>query len=99
MEAATGLTFYEEILSKGIEQGLERGREQGLEQGREQGLEQGHREAALQHLQRVLAHRFGAEAPSLSESLSRYDLPTLERLLDAALDAASVDDFQSELPE
>ena len=86
MEAATGLTFYEEILSKGIEQGLERG------------IELGHREAAIQHLQRVLAHRFGAEAQTLAADLTRFDLPTLERLLDAALDAASIDDFRAELP-
>ena len=89
MEAATRLTFYEEILSKGIEQ--------GLEQGLERGIEQGHREAALQHLQRVLTHRFGVETQSLSAVLSRYDLPTLERLLDAALDAASIDTFRAEL--
>jgi len=90
MEAPTGLTVYEEILSKGIEQGLERGLERGIELG--------HREAALRHLLRVLAHRFGIETQSLLAVLSRYDLATLERLLDAALDAVSIDTFRTELP-
>jgi predicted transposase YdaD len=86
MEAATRLTFYEEILSEGIEQGLEQGREQG------------HHEAALEILQRVLGHRFGAEAQTLAADLKRYDLPTLERLLDAALDAVTLGDFRAGLP-
>lgn len=86
MEAETRLTFYEEILSEGIEQGLEQGREQG------------HHEAALEMLQRVLSHRFGAEAQSLAADLARYDVPTLERLLDAALDAVTLGDFRAGLP-
>ena len=86
MEAETRLTFYEEILSEGIEQGLEQGREQG------------HHEAALKILQRVLGHRFGAEAQSLAADLTRYDVPTLDLLLDAALDSVTLGDFRAGLP-
>ena len=82
MEAETRLTFYEEILSEGIEQGRE----------------QGHQEAALEMVQRVLVHRFGAEAQTLAADLKRFDVPTLERLLDAALDAVSLADFRAGLP-
>lgn len=77
MEAETRMTFYEEILSEGIERG--------------------HHEAALEMLQRVLAHRFGAEAQTLAADLTRFDVPTLEILLDAALDAATLADFRAEL--
>ena len=94
MEAETRLTFYEEILSEGIERGIE----QGIEQGLERGIELGHREAAIQHLQRVLVHRFGAEAQTLAADLARYDVPTLERLLDEALDAVTLADFRAGLP-
>lgn len=78
MEAETRMTFYEEILSEGIERG--------------------HHEAALEMLQRVLAHRFGAEAQTLAADLTCFDVPTLERLLDAALDAVTLADFRAEMP-
>lgn len=82
MGAATGLTFYEEILREGVEQGLEHG----------------HREAALQHLQRILRRRFGPAADDLAPLLVERDRATLELLLDEAVDAPNLAAFRAALP-
>ena len=91
MGRATGMTFYEEILLEG--------REQGLALGLSQGEERGHREAALRHLQRILRRRFGPAAEALDERLSGYDRETLEQLLDEAIDAVSLAAFEARLPD
>lgn len=90
MGAATGLTFYEEILREGVEQGLER----GVAVGREHG----HRDAALQHLQRILRRRFGPAADDLAPLLVERDRATLELLLDEAVDVPSLAAFRARLP-
>ena len=95
MGRATGMTFYEEILLEGREQGLA----QGLSQGLSQGAERGHLEAALRHLQRILRRRFGPAAEALDERLSGYDRETLELLLDEAIDAATLAAFETRLPK
>lgn len=86
MGRATGMTFYEEILLEGREQGLAEGEERG------------HREAALRHLQRILRRRFGPAADALADRLSGYDRATLEQLLDEAIDAGSLAAFEGRLP-
>lgn len=92
METATGMTFYEEILSEGIAQGLARGVEQGLTQGAERG-----RQTARRMVQRVLEHRFGLDAAALATDLAPLDLDALERLLDVAEDAADLAVFRQAL--
>lgn len=81
MDTATRMTFYEEILSEGIEQGRA----------------QGDRRTAQRFILRVLTRRFGAQAHTLGSVLSDLDLDTLERLFDQAEDASSLDAFRAAL--
>lgn len=78
--------WYQEI--------LEEGRVQGLREGLEQGLEQARRD----DLRRVLAHRFGELPARVEEALEGLDLAQLERLFDAALEVATLEEFQTYLP-
>jgi len=64
---------------KGLRAGLKRGLKRGLEQGREE---------ALRHaVSRILTRRFKKVPPSVDQKLARADAATLERWLDAAVEA------------
>ncbi len=83
MQTVTGMTFYEEILTKGIEQG----REEGVARARR---------TATRFLLRSLTRRFGVDAASaIAPSLDDIDLDALERLLDVAEEAASLEAFSA----
>lgn len=91
MQTVTGMTFYEEILTKGIEQGIEQGREEGLEEGVARA-----RRTATRFLLRSLTRRFGVDtAAVIAPLLEGLDLDALERLLDIAEEAAGLDAFSS----
>lgn len=84
--------------ARGLAKGLEQGRELGLEQGRELGLELGRElerdairrnQAAILH--RLLTRRFGALPPGYDARLSTAPLDTLNRWLDNAIDAPTLD--------
>jgi hypothetical protein len=65
-----------------------------IERGFEQGLAKGKREDVL----KVLTKRFGAVPPAWSEQLQHVtDVERLDALLDAALAAASLDEFEQAL--
>lgn len=83
MQTVTGMTFYEEILTKGIEQG----REEGVARARR---------TATRFLLRSLTRRFGVDAAAaIAPSLEGLDLDALERLLDVAEEAASMEAFSA----
>lgn len=87
MQTVTGMTFYEEILTKGIEQGREQGREEGVARARR---------TATRFLLRSLTRRFGVDAAAaIAPSLDDLDLDALERLLDVAEEAASLEAFSA----
>lgn len=69
-----------------------------LEEGLERGLEQGRREGAWRQLVRVLEHRFGSVPPAVQMQLRRLDDVQLEALVDAALDAGTLEEFVQHLP-
>jgi flagellar biosynthesis/type III secretory pathway protein FliH len=75
----------------GMERGLEQGLERGLEQGLERGLERGHREATSASLVRFGTRLLGAPPAEVQRRLHAADVATLERALDAVLDATSWD--------
>ena len=78
-------------LERGIVIGMERGLERGLEQGLERGLERGHREATSASLVRFGTRLLGAPPAEVQRRLQAADVATLERALDAVLDATSWD--------
>jgi len=60
----------------------------------EEGREQGRREDVLHFLE----YRFGEVPAEIGDALGGLDLEQLDRLLDAALKAATLDEFRSHLP-
>jgi predicted transposase YdaD len=77
-------------LKAGREAGLEAGREAGREEGREEGL----RQAAL----RRIAHRFGIVPEDVRQQLRTIvEMERLNRVLDAAYDAADLEAFRRQL--
>ena len=79
----------EEGLERGLEQGMERGLERGLEQGLEQGLER----QAQKSVVSVLQKKGSLSEEQLVVIQNQKDVDQLERWLDMALDADSVDAF------
>jgi len=82
-------TFIEEWL----DERLEEGRQQGLRQGLEQGLEQAH----LADLLRILLWRFGKLPVTVEEQLKSLTTEQLDSLLNEALKAPNLDEFQAVL--
>jgi hypothetical protein len=85
----------EKGLEQGLEQGLEKGLEKGLEQGRELGRQLGRQEGLLdtkrETLQLILHKRFGALSAQHLAAIDRASLNQLNALIEAALDADSID--------
>lgn len=79
-------------LEKGLEEGLEKGMKRGLEQGLEQGLGRGLEQA----LKRVLLARFGACPSDLEARLSCLPPEKRESLIERAVLADSLEEFQTE---
>ncbi len=112
------LTWAEELLAEGREQGEALGREQGREQGealgREQGREQGEAlgreqgetlglergvlEARREDIVRILEMRFGSVPIDIRNVLAGNDKLALDRSFEAALRAATLDEFGAALP-
>ena len=94
---ATELTWADRILLRGREQG----RQEGMEQGRQEGMEQGRQEGlrlARQALRGVLTKQFGSVPSSISAQLDQIEDPQrLERLLNSAFLAASLEEFRQTL--
>jgi predicted transposase YdaD len=86
-------------LEKGRQSGLEEGRQSGLEEGRQSGLEEGERESLRHTVERIALLRFGVLPPSLLARLQLLDTRTLERLVDAAVQASSADEFLANIPQ
>ncbi len=86
-------TFIDDWIEEGVQRGVERGMEKGLRQG----LQQGVRLARLETLVQILTHRFGSLPSKVRAQLSDLDAVQLERLIDAALDADSLSDFEETL--
>ena len=99
-----------DILQKGIAQGLEQGISQGLEQGISKGLElgisqglaQGINQGKVMAYQEIildnLGNRFGKIAASLQEAILKIsDLPMLAELAGASLRVKNPDEFEKML--
>ena len=97
------ITLFEELalkegLEKGIQQGLEIGLEKGLEKGLVEGLEKGILQTAREAILDVLDTRFGPVPDSVRERINALGSePTLKRLLRRAVQASSLEEFQSAL--
>jgi predicted transposase YdaD len=91
--------WYRDILERGRLEGVEEGRLSGLEEGRLSGLEEGERESLCHTVERILHLRFGVQAHTLPTRLQSFDTRTLERLVDAAVQVSSADEFLAHLPQ
>ncbi len=91
--------IYQEILTKGIQQGLEKGLQKGLEKGLQKGLEQGRERELRRSILHVLERRFGIIQPQsdLPDALDEIGLPQLETLFDDALTAPEIAAFMLRL--
>jgi flagellar biosynthesis/type III secretory pathway protein FliH len=72
--------------------------QQGLEQGLQQGLEQGLQQGARRQLLRLLTTRFGSIPEDVETRLQSLDLNQLEELLEVALTAEAIAQFENHLP-
>ncbi len=86
--------WLEEKLQEGFQQGLQQGLQQGMQQGRLQGMQQGVQQGMQRGLSQLLQRRFGELPHALEIRLTELPTATLQDLLDAALDAPSLDAFQ-----
>jgi hypothetical protein len=85
------ITLFEELALK---EGLEKGIQKGLVEGLEKGILQTAREAILD----VLDTRFGQVPESVRERINALGSePTLKSLLRRAVQASSLEEFQSTL--
>ncbi len=83
--------FERRAIARGEAKGLERGIKKGLQQGLQQGLEQGRRLALLATLERLLGRRFGTIPDAVRARLKDAPIAELERLIEAILDAPSLE--------
>ncbi|MCX7993480.1 MAG: hypothetical protein N2651_07395, partial [Fimbriimonadales bacterium] len=84
--------FERRMIEQGLQQGLQQGRQQGLQQGLERGIENS--------IMRILLRRFGAEAERVRASVEAIEsIETLEQLLDAAIDAPTLEVFSEKLEQ
>ena len=73
-------------------------RQKGIEQGVQQGIEQGVEQARRQDILRTLRRRFGDVPDPVGEQITRISDPDrLAALLDAAMDAQTLDEFSGVL--
>jgi len=68
-----------------------------LTAGREEGREEGEFNALARTIIQILQRRFGDVPPTLSNTLQQSTLARLNELVNAALDAATLDEFQAQL--
>jgi flagellar biosynthesis/type III secretory pathway protein FliH len=81
-------------IEQGVQQGIEQGVQRGIEQGVRQGIEQGVEQARRQDILRTLRRRFGDVPDPVGDQITRISDPDwLAALLDAAVDAQTLDDF------
>jgi hypothetical protein len=81
---------------KGLAEGKEQGLAEGKAEGRVEGMAEGKAEGKADALLRLLAKRFGAVPDEVSAAVrAGADAARLDRLLDDALDAASLDQFRA----
>ncbi|MEM8961043.1 MAG: DUF4351 domain-containing protein [Acidobacteriota bacterium] len=83
------LTWSEELIAKGNEQGLARGREQGLARGREQGQRTERRRIALSLLER----RFGPLTARVRNEVEKHDAEQLDALIHGVISAETLADL------
>lgn len=69
----------------------------GIEQGVQQGLQQGQQQGQAELVLRLLTRRFGALPPRLAERVRSVPSAQMPDLLDAALDAGSLDEVAAAL--
>ena len=87
------IDFSIPIREEGIRIGIEKGIEKGIHQGIEKGLEKG----TFSVLVKLLERRLGALSPELLGRLEKAGLPTLNRLVDLALEVESVEEVEAVL--
>jgi predicted transposase YdaD len=80
-------TLADSFIDEGREEGLKRGRAEGREEGREEGIALGRADA----LRRIVERRFGAVPDDFAARIESADHATVDRWLDRAIDAASVE--------
>ena len=88
--------WYNQILAEGRELGLEEGRKEARQKAIEmerKAIEM-ERQASERHLLQVLTHRFGEMPEEVLANLRTLGTSSLESLLNVALSAASLDEFQ-----
>jgi hypothetical protein len=84
----------EQGVQQGVQQGIEQGVQQGIEQGVQQGIEQGIEQGVRQAILRTLRRRFADVPDSVVAQVTRIsDQDRLVALLDAAVDASTIDQF------
>ncbi len=93
MVAIEETPLYKEIMQTGLERGLVQGREEGLQTG----LEQGRRQESQQMLQRIIALRFGAVPADIPPRLAGRTADELEALVEAVLNAETLDALRQHL--
>jgi predicted transposase YdaD len=77
--------IYQDILQKGIAQGLQIGLQNALQTG----FQIGQSKVII----RLLTLRFGAIAPDLVERIRALSIPQLDQLVEAQLEFSSVEDL------
>ena len=81
---------------------IEKGKQEGLEEGREEGRQEGRQEARKSLRQAIISAllvRWERVPDGVSEALEAVtELDTLTALLDAAIRAGSLEEFQQRLP-
>ncbi|WP_017326013.1 DUF4351 domain-containing protein [Synechococcus sp. PCC 7336] len=86
------------LLRDWLREAEERGKAEGEAEGEARGKVRGKAEEGQRMLVRLLSHQFGPLPQALSTSLKAIANPErLEELLDAALDATNLEDFQKNL--
>jgi flagellar biosynthesis/type III secretory pathway protein FliH len=94
LEVLRKMNAFEELIADSILKGLTQGRAQGRAEGRVEGRAEGRAERKQEAILEILGKRFGTVPPMLVESLAAvHDPERLTTLLDAALDAESLDAF------
>ena len=91
-----GSWSYQEMVQKGIDQGLEKGIKQGVEQGIEKGIKQGVEKGELKAAKRFLARLVETRFPTLSSLVQNHtghiqDIGILNAVIDKLLLAETVE--------
>ncbi len=83
---------YQDLLAKGVKQGIQQGVKQGIQQGVKQGIQQGVKQGELDLALRLLRRKFGALPDRLVKKIKALSLKRLEAFGEALLDFQSLDD-------